>query len=84
MHSQALYISIAAYYVFVIFLASFLTKNINTYRWGGNMPRWLMPIVWLSMFICGPCLLIVALPLRLIGIRMLPVFIPYNMLLQNQ
>ncbi|MBU2739109.1 hypothetical protein [Acidithiobacillus concretivorus] len=83
MHTQALYISIAAYYLFVIFLASVLTKNINAYRWGGAMPRWLMPLVWLSMFLFGPCLLIVALPLRLFGIRMLPVFIPRNMLTQN-
>lgn len=74
--SSSLYIAIAAYYFFVFGYAGILTRNINTYRWGGTMPIWLKPLTWFGMLLIGPCLLIVALPLRLLGIRMFPVFPP--------
>ena len=69
-------IAIAAYYVFVLGYAGILTRTINQYRWRGTMPGPLLLLTWIGMFLSGPLLLIVALPLRLLGIRMFPVFIP--------
>jgi hypothetical protein len=71
-------IAIAAYYVFVLGYAGILTGKINAYRWRGTMPGPLLLLTWVSMFLTGPLLLIVALPLRLLGIRMFPVFTPHN------
>ena len=72
-------IGITAYYVFVFGFAGILVGRINEYGWGGTMPVLLKLVTWFGMFLMGPLLLIVALPLRLLGIRMYPVFIPTYM-----
>ncbi|MHB8226357.1 hypothetical protein [Acidithiobacillus sp.] len=69
-------IAITAYNLFVIGYAGILTGKINAYRWRGTMPGPLLLLTWIGMFLTGPLLLIVALPLRLLGIRMFPVFTP--------
>ena len=72
-------LGITAYYVFVFGFAGILVGRVNEYGWGGAMPGFLKLITWVAMFLTGPLMLIVALPLRLLGIRMYPIFIPTYM-----
>ena len=74
------------YFVFGIALGLFqigwagvLTVRVAEYSFCGRLWLIFYPFLWLVFFVTGAPLLIVALPLRLLGIRMYPVFIPKSM-----
>ena len=75
----ALGIGLVLYYGFMIGWAGVLTVRVVEYSFCGRLWLIFYPFLWLVFFVTGAPLLIVALPLRLLGIRMYPVFIPKSM-----
>jgi hypothetical protein len=68
-----------AYVLFFGFQAGFagvLTIRVATYGFGGRLWPIFYPVYWLLFFTTGWFLLMMALPLRLVGIRLFPVFTP--------
>ena len=75
----ALGMGLVLWYGFMIGWAGVLTVRVAEYSFCGRMWLIFYPLLWLVFFMTGVPLLIVALPLRLLGIRMYPVFIPKSM-----
>jgi hypothetical protein len=70
---------VMAYVLFFGFQAGFagvLTIRADTYGFGGRLWLIFYPFFWLLFFTTGWFLLAMALPLRLLGIRLFPVFTP--------
>lgn len=75
----ALGIGLVLWYGFMIGWAGVLTVRVVEYSYCGRMWIIFYPFLWLVFFVTGMPLLFVALPLRLLGIRLYPVFIPKSM-----
>ena len=56
--------------------AGVLTLRVVEYSFEGRLWVIFYPFLWVLFFVSGVPLLLVALPLRLLGIKMSPVFIP--------
>lgn len=66
--------------IFQFILAGFLTHRVVEYSFEGELSIPGYFLYWMTFFVTGSFLLMVALPLRLIGIKMFPVFVPKSMI----
>ena len=69
-------IFLVVWYGFMFGWAGVLTVRVSEYSFGGRLWLPLYPFSWMLFFMTGVPLLLVALPLRLLGIKLYPVFIP--------
>ncbi len=67
--------SVILFYVFLFGYAGVLTVRVNNQGFGGEL-FFLLPFLYLVMFFTTGILLCIALPLRLFGIRVFPIFTP--------
>jgi hypothetical protein len=70
--------AVILYYGFLFAYAGVLTGRMRKYSYSGYLPFWKEIFVYFAMWASAPLLLIFALPLRLLGIRMYPIFIPLH------
>lgn len=62
-----------------IFLTGMFTNRVAYYHHGGSMPFILYPCFWVFFYFTSLFILALALPLRLLGVRLFPVFLPRDM-----
>ena len=70
---------IVLWYGFMFGWAGVLTLRVVDHSFSGRVWLIFYPLYWLVFFMTGVPLLLAALPLRLLGIKMYPVFIPDSM-----
>jgi hypothetical protein len=69
-------IFLVVWYGFMFGWAGVLTVRVSEYSFGGQLSPILYPFMWILFFMTGMFLLLLALPLRLLGIKLYPVFVP--------
>lgn len=72
----ALGIGLVLWYGFMFGWAGVLTVRVVEYSYCGRVWLIFYPFLWILFFMTGAPLLLIALPLRLLGIKMYPVFVP--------
>ncbi|MGC9217320.1 hypothetical protein [Acidithiobacillus sp.] len=62
--------------IFMMGYAGILASRVNTYSFGGRLWMPFFIAYWILFYFIGGFLLMLALPLRLLGFKIFPIFIP--------